>query len=96
MHLLLLDMSKAFDAINRKILFEELQEILEEDEMHPISIMTNRPQIQVKVGNSKCSLFESFIGIMQKDVLSAILFVFYLAKCNQDKNERLLVNAKIC
>ena len=44
--LLLLDMS---DTVNRKTLFEELQEVLEEDEMHLISIFTNRPKVQVKI-----------------------------------------------
>ena len=74
-------MSKAFDTVNRKTLFEELEEILEEDEMHIISILTNRPQIQVKVGQTAGEIFEAFIGIMQGDVLSAILFIVYLAKC---------------
>ena len=31
-HLLLLDMSKAFDAVKRKILFEELENALEDDD----------------------------------------------------------------
>ena len=80
-HLLLLDMSKAFDTINRRTLFEELEYVLEEDEMHLISILTNRPQINVKIGNSTGEIFETLIGIMQGDVLSAITFIFYLAKC---------------
>ena len=79
-HLLLLDMSKAFDTINRKTLFEELEYVLEEDEMHLISILTNRPQIKVKIGNTIGEIFETLIGIMQGDVLSAIMFIFYLSK----------------
>ena len=79
--LLLLDMSKAFDTVNRKTLFEELQEVLEEDEMHLISILTNRPKVQVKIGNSTGNIFEILVGIIQGDVLSGILFIFYLAKC---------------
>ena len=82
-YLLLLDMSKAFDTVNRKILFEELEEILEDDEMHLISILTNRPQIRVKIGENTGKTFETFVGIMQGDVLSAILFILYLAKCMQ-------------
>ena len=74
-------MSKAFDTINRKILFEELQEILDEDEMYLISVLTNRPKIQVKVGNNIGDAFETLVGIMQGDVLSAILFILYLSKC---------------
>ena len=79
--MLLLDMSKAFDTVSRKTLFEELEEVLEEDELHLISILTNRSQIQVKVGNSTGNMFETFKGIMQGDILSAILFIFYMAKC---------------
>ena len=78
---LLLDMSRAFDTVNRRTLFEELEEILEEDEMYLISILTNRPKIQVRVGKTVGEMFETYIGIMQGDVLSAILFIIYLAKC---------------
>ena len=80
-HLLLLDMSKAFDTVNRKTLFEDLEDVLEEDELHLISILTNRPQIKVKIGKSMGEIFQTLVGIMQGDVLSAILFIFYLAKC---------------
>ena len=80
-HLLLLDMSKAFDTVNRKLLFEELQEVLDADEMYLISVLTNRPKIQVKVGNSIGESFDTLVGIMQGNVLSAILFIFYLSKC---------------
>ena len=80
-YLLLLDMSKAFDTVNRKILFEELQEILDEDEMYLISVLNNRPKIQVKIGNKIGDAFETLVGIMQGDVLSAILFILYLSKC---------------
>ena len=79
-HLLLLDMSKAFDTVNRKVLFEELEEVLEDDELHMISILTNRPKIQVRVGTSTGESFETSIGIMQGDALSAILLIFYFAK----------------
>ena len=39
--LLLSDMSKAFDTINRKTLVEELSEVLNEDELHLITILLN-------------------------------------------------------
>ena len=73
-------MSKAFDTVNRKILLEEMQEILDDDEMHLVSILTNRPRIQVKIGNSTGDIFDTLVGIMQSDILNAILFIFYLAK----------------
>ena len=49
LHLLLLDMSKASDTVNRQILFQELDDILNEDELHILSIITNKPQIKVKI-----------------------------------------------
>ena len=77
-------MSKAFDTVNRKLLMEELQEVLDPDEMYLISVLTNRPRIKVKIGNTFGEAFDTLIGIMQGDVLSAILFIFYLAKCLKD------------
>ena len=70
-----------FDTVNRKMLLEELQEVLDLDEMYLISVLTNRPKIKVKIGNSLGEAFDTLVGIMQGDVLSAILFIFYLAKC---------------
>ena len=49
-YLLLLDMSKAFEPVNRRIVFEQLEEISNEGEMHIIGILTNKPEITVKIG----------------------------------------------
>ena len=59
-------MSKAFDTVNRRILFEHLEEILSEDEMHIIGILTNEPEIAVKIGSQKGESFETNTGIMQE------------------------------
>ena len=72
-YLLLLDMSKAFDTVNRKILFDHLEEILALDELYIMSRLTNHPEIKVKVGKEFGRRFESTIGIMQGDCLSAAL-----------------------
>ena len=40
-YILLLDMSKAFDTVNRNQLFETLEEILLPDEIHLLHILTN-------------------------------------------------------
>ena len=71
-HLLLLDMSKAFDTVDRNVLFEHLEEILHEDELYILHILTNNPQLQVKIGNTTGELFTTTLGIMQGDCLSAI------------------------
>lgn len=74
-------MSKAFATVNRKILLEELQDILNQDEMYLVSLLTNRPKIRLKVGNTIRKTFDRLVGIMQGDVLFALLFILYLAKC---------------
>ena len=83
-------MSKAVDTINRKIFFEELQEMIYEDEMYLIGILTDRPKIQVKIGNNIGDAFETLVSIMQRDVLSAILIILHLLKCL-----RLLIKTKM-
>ena len=39
-HLLMLDISKAFDTVNRKTLFSLLSEILYQDELHILKLLT--------------------------------------------------------
>ena len=80
-HLILLDMSKAFDTVKRNQLFEHLDEILEDDELYILHRLTNNPQLAVKIGNTTGELFTTTMGIMQGDCLSAILFIYYLAMC---------------
>ena len=76
----LLDMSKAFDTISRLLLFIHLEEALDQDELYYLSILTNEPQLKIKVENTISSAFTTTAGIMQGDCLSAILFIFYLGK----------------
>ena len=74
-------MSKAFDTVDRKMLFEELEEILDDDEIHLLSKITNLPEIKVKIRDIVGESFLTNTGIMQGDCLSAILFILYLARC---------------
>ena len=50
-HLLLLDMSKAFDTMHRKSLVDDLEEVLEPDEIHLVSKML-QIELAVKCGNT--------------------------------------------
>ena len=54
------------------------------DELHIMSRLTNHPQIKVRVGTEHAQQFESTIGIMHGDCLSAIPFIYYLARCLDD------------
>ena len=74
----LLDM-KAFDTVNHNTLFKNLETILDDDEIHLLAIITNRPEIKIKLENTTGDSFETYQGIMQGDCLSAVLFIYYLA-----------------
>ena len=83
----LFDMSKAFDTVNRQKLFEHLERIMNPDELHLLSIITNFTKVKVKVNKAFGTQFETLIGIMQGDCLSALLFIFYLGECLRNKRD---------
>ena len=77
--ILLLDMSKAFDTINRKRLMEKLEEVLSPCELRIMYILIEKVNIKVRVGKDYGQNIETNIGVVQGDCLSAVLFIFYLA-----------------
>ena len=77
--ILMLDMSKAFDTIQRGTLFEDLKEILTIDELNLIHLLLNDVQLAVKLEDRIGKLFESRIGSPQGDAASALFFLIYLA-----------------
>ena len=89
---LLLDMSKAFDTVNRGTLFKDLQEILSHDELHLISILLKDVELKIRIGSITSQYFKTNIGVPQGDCLSPILFTLYLAKAlkNQPNQPKLL------
>ena len=80
-YLLLLDMSNAFDTVCRsKLLLTDLQEVHEPDEMHMMAVRISDVVLTVKVGKELGDEIKTVVGIAQGDCLSAVLFIFYLAK----------------
>ena len=79
-YLLILDMSKAFDTVCRSKLLTDLQEILEPDELHMMAVLISDVVLTVKVGKELGEQIKTEVGIAQGDCLSAVLFIFYLAK----------------
>ena len=88
-NLLMLDMSKAFDTIQRGTLFEDLKEILEPDELYLIHLLLNDVEIVVKLENQIGELFKSLIGSPQGDAASALFFIIYLATILKQAKQKL-------
>ncbi len=76
---LFLDISKAFDTADRQTLFENLEKILAQDELH--LLLTRHPKIQVRLNDNLGERCTTLVENMQGDVLSAILFILCLAAC---------------
>ena len=78
-HILLLDMTKAFDTINREHLYQLSSDILEPDELNIMNILMKDVILQVKKNITKGQSFTTTLGISQGDCLSAIPFTLYLS-----------------
>ena len=65
---LMLDMSKAFDTIQRRYLFNDLKKIFEKDDLHLIHLLLNNVQIAVKLENDFSSLQLDHHSVMQQVV----------------------------
>jgi hypothetical protein len=79
-HILLLDMSRAFDTVRRADLMKDLEEVLEKDELHMFDLLLRDVKIKVRCGKTSGEYFKTNIGTPQGDCASAILFTLYLAK----------------
>ena len=74
-----IDMSSAFDTIDRQTLLDILREIVEEDELRIIRFLLSDTIINTRInGSTKEKPFESNIGSPQGDSLSPVLFSIYL------------------
>ena len=72
----MLDMSKAFDTVERGKLFEILKKIFDEDELHLMKVLSQDVQLQVRIGNQTGKAIKTNIGVPQGDCLSPVLFNF--------------------
>ncbi|GFR95619.1 retrovirus-related Pol polyprotein LINE-1 [Elysia marginata] len=74
-----IDMSAAFDTINRSQILDILKTIIKEDELRIIRFLLSNTEINTKInGSSKAMPFMSNVGTPQGDSLSPVLFIIYL------------------
>ncbi|KAK3762174.1 hypothetical protein RRG08_040542 [Elysia crispata] len=74
-----IDMSAAFDTIDRQILLDIIERIVEEDELRIIRVLLSDTVINTRInGATKERPFVSSIGTPQGDSLSPVLFSVYL------------------
>ena len=70
---MMIDMSKAFDTVNWKTLLKKF-------EIRMMYLHTNNVKLKMRVERSSGEEILTNIGVAQGDCLSALLFIFYLAK----------------
>ena len=80
-----IDMSAAFDTINRTQLLDILENIIEEDELRIIRFLLSNTKINMKVnGATEHHSFLANTGTPQGDGLSPVLFIIYLENALRD------------
>ena len=73
-----IDMSRAFDTIDRLMLLTDLRNIIDEDSWRMVAALLDHTTLQAKIKNALSSPFETNIGAPQGDSLSPVLFIIYL------------------
>ena len=84
-HILLLDMSKAFDTVDRLKLYHILETKINKDELNLANTLLKDVTIQIKNDNSLGQTFTTNIGIPQGDSASAFFFITYLSEALKDR-----------
>ena len=81
-YIILLDMSKAFDNVNRRILMDDLQQTINADELHLVNTLL-KVNLEVRCGNNMSQSFDTDTGTPQGDCASANEFTYFLVKSLQ-------------
>jgi exonuclease III len=77
-HLMGIDLSKAFDCIDRTKLMNVVSSIVSEDNYRIIKYLMSETTLQARIRNKSGNSFSTSIGTPQGDGLSPLLFVVYL------------------
>jgi hypothetical protein len=73
-----LDMSRAFDTLERQLLINGLREIIDEDSLRMVHVLLDKTNLQAKIERALSDPFDTNLGAPQGDSLSPVLFVVYL------------------
>ena len=79
-----IDMSSAFDTINREELLNITAGFIDEDEMRILRLLLSDTTLEVKVKGAEASQFTSNIGSPQGDSISGPLFTVYFENALKD------------
>ena len=74
----IIDISAAFDTIQRNLLIETCSKFLQADDITLITYLLSNTTLTIKTRNNKSNPFETTIGAPQRESLSPILFCIYL------------------
>ena len=91
-HVIMMDMSRAFDTVKRDILMLDLFKILEHDELHILKLLIENIEFTVRCGKVDGIPFKTNLGTPQGDCLSPILFIFYLANALKEQRIHICPN----
>ena len=75
-----MDMSKAFDTVNKETPVEDLRTTMDPDELYMIKVLLEGVQLCVRRGRETGERFTTNIGVPGGDCLSPVLFILYPAK----------------
>ena len=78
-----IDISSAFDTIDRDELFRIVEEFLDEDDQRILSTLLAETTLENKVENAQATTFESNIGSPQGGSISGPLFTLYFSRALQ-------------
>ena len=82
-----IDMSSAFDAIEREQLIDIVKEILNGDKIRILRTLLTETTLEVKAENAQTTTFEYNINATQEDSISGSLFRIYFNNALQQPRE---------
>jgi exonuclease III len=83
-HILGIDLSKAFDCIDRSVVLAKLRELLPLTEYRILHYLLSETTLEIRVNGTHGPSFATTIGTPQGDALSPIIFIVYLELALQD------------